>query len=352
MTSPAITGWGLCTREVPYPDRRGFGEGGWTSPVADHHPRAVSLALRAARRAWQQARLEGVDPQRIGITVSASKPIFFPEGDMILPPEVVNNAVALEVGARGPRRNIIAACATGAYAIAVGAQWIEQELCDVVLAGSAEALPTPLIRAGFQQMGVLTQEPVMRPFDRRRSGFWIGEGAGVVVLESEHHAIRRGAPVRAQLAGWALGCDAHSAVAFNSNGRVIARVILEALSRAGIAKEAVQHVNAHGTATSLNDWVETLALQEAFGSHARNLAISATKSCTGHLLGAAGSVEFILTLAALRSAWAPPTLHWEEPDPRCPLDYVPGSGREMAIDTAMSLSFGFGGPIAVLVARK
>jgi 3-oxoacyl-[acyl-carrier-protein] synthase II len=267
----------------------------------------------------------------------------------VVPPDYINQAVAYDFGLRGECRNVVAACATGAYAIALGASWIEAGLCDVVLAGSVEPYPHPLIEAGFRRMGVISADGVTRPFDLRRSGFAFGEGAGAVVLESSDHAARRGIIPAARLSGWALGADSHSPVAFNSNGARIAGVIERALSRAGLSKAEVRHVNAHGTGTRLNDWIETQALLKAFGSHAGRLMISATKGATGHLLGASGAVEFVLTVLALGHQQVPPTATLQDPDPECPLDYTPRVGHAADFDHALSLSFGFGGPIGALV---
>jgi len=264
-------------------------------------------------------------------------------------PDEILRFVREQFGLRGDSRNVIAACATGAYSIALGASWIEQGLCDIVLAGSVEPYPHPLIEAGFSQMGVTSSDGVTRPFDRHRSGFTFGEGAGVVVLESAAHASRRQIRVLARLSGWALGADAHSAVAFNSNGARIAEVISRALGRSGLSKEKVRHIHAHGTATRLNDRIETQALLKAFGPHAERLMISASKASTGHLLGASGSVAFIFTVLALRHQFVPPTATLVNPDPQCPLDYTPRTGRAAAFEHALSLSFGFGGPIGALV---
>jgi 3-oxoacyl-[acyl-carrier-protein] synthase II len=296
---------------------------------------------------WDGHCIQGVDSTRFGCTVSASKPLF--DDDRVIPPDAINDFVANQFGLEGERRNVIAACATGAYSIALAASWIEQGFCDAVLAGSVEPYPHPLIEAGFKQMGVISSEGVTRPFDERRSGFTFGEGAGVIVLESAWHATRRRSRVWARLSGWALGADSHSAVAFNSNGARIAEVIGRALERGGFSKESVRHVNAHGTATRLNDWIETQALQKAFGPQAERLMISATKASTGHLLGASGSVELIFTVLALHHQFVPPTATLEFPDSECPLDYTPRIGHEAAFDHALSLSFGFGGPIGALV---
>jgi 3-oxoacyl-[acyl-carrier-protein] synthase II len=300
---------------------------------------------------WDGERLQGVDPDRIGCTFSASKPLFNGGGE-IQAPEVIQETIARQFGFQGEQRNVVAACATGAYAAALGASWIEQDLCDVVLTGSVEPPIHPLFEAGFHKMGVISREPAMRPFDRRRSGFVPAAGAGTVILESADHARARGAGEIATLSGWGCGADAHSAVAFNSNGEHIAAVIRKALTRAGLPSKAIHHVNAHGTATSLNDWIETQALIKSFNGHAQNLMISATKSSTGHLLGAAGSVELVLTVQALRHQFVPPTLHLDEPDPTCPLDYTPRHGHSANLEHAMSLSFGFGGPIGALIVSR
>jgi len=378
MPKVVITGMGLWTPlgEGIISNWNGFsqpcllplGEGG-RRPDEGHYP-ATSLAEAAAKEAlqdaglWDGERLTGVDPYRFGCTVSASKPLLTPA---VVPPEVVNDFLRQRFGLEGECRNVIAACATGAYAIALAGSWIEEGLCDVVLAGSVEAYPHPLIEAGFRRMGVVTPESVMRPFDQRRSGFTFGAGAGIVVLESEKHFRQRDeyrisniekVPFRntksdirpyAVLSGWGLGSDPHSAVAFNSNGRHIAGVIQRACRRGGIEPQAIRHVNAHGTATRHNDVIETQALQAAFGAHAGKLCISATKSHTGHLLGAAGSVELIFTVLALHHQFIPPTAHWKEPDPDCPLDYTPNVGHPERFDHALSLSFGFGGPIGALL---
>ncbi len=306
---------------------------------------AVTEALAMAGL-WDDGILQGVDPERVGCTISASKPLF--HEDTPYAPDILNEFVSRSFGLKGESRNIIAACATGAYSIAIGASWIEQGLCDAVVAGSVEPYPHPLIEAGFRQMGVTSRDGMTRPFDRRRSGFTFGEGAGVVVLESEASASGRGAPFCARLSGWAMGSDSHSAFAFNSNGAKIAAVIERALKRSGLCPNDVRHLHAHGTATRWNDWIETQALLQAFGSQAKKLMISATKASTGHLLGASGSVELVLTVLALAHQYVPPTATLEEPDPECPLDYTAGRGHAAAFDHALSLSFGFGGPIAAL----
>jgi len=353
-----ITGLGACT---------GFAENAselWEHVKGAPHPQPLSRwemgaqefaekasieALKDAKL-WDNDRVVGSNLDRIGCTISASKPLFDQEN--ILAPDVIQQVLCERLGLEGERRNVIAACATGAYAVALGASWIDQGLCDVVLAGSVEPRAHPLIEAGFRRMGVISSEQAMRPFDLHRTGFVLGAGAGVVVLESRSHAAQRNARIKAVLSGWGWGADTHSAVAFNSNGARIAQVIRQALKRSGLSPEKIQHVNAHGTATRLNDWIETQALIKAFGLHADRLMISGTKSATGHLLGAAGSVELVLTVQALNAQYVLPTRHLEEQDSSCPLDYTPRHGHPADFEHAMSLSFGFGGPIGALIVSQ
>lgn len=372
----------------PLPSKRGEGVQGFER-ACEMSRLAASEALTEAGL-WDGRALIGVDPERVGCTVSASKPLFDNSAQLgselkmhnpcakraltpvVHSPDLIGQVISQEFSILGERRNVVAACATGAYSIALGASWIEQGLCDAVLAGSVEPYPHPLIEAGFRQMGVLSGDGVTRPFDARRSGFSLGEGAGVIVLESQEHFRKRlpspppsplfegrgkkgegyGSAPYAVLSGWALGADSHSAVAFNSGGARISAVMDRALGRAGLPKEAIRHVNAHGTGTRLNDKIETQALQKSFGQHAKHLMISGTKASTGHLLGASGSVEFILALLALRRQFVPPTATLQKADPECPLDYTPGEGHAAAFDHALSLSFGFGGPIGVLVVSR
>jgi 3-oxoacyl-[acyl-carrier-protein] synthase II len=365
--------WHAITRPIFNTPSPLAGEGGRRPDEGTPHPpfghplpqgergkshKAKWLAFSAVQQALVQAELWRdseltADSSRVACTFSASKPLFIdPTRPDYLPPDEMTRFVARQFGVQGELRNVIAACATGVYSVALGAQWIEQGICDCVIAGSVEPPAHPLIVAGFEQMGVLSSENVMRPFDRARSGFVMGHGAGAIVLESETHARARGHAPLAWISGWGLGADAHSAVAFNSQGGRIADVIERARRRAGVNASHIRHVNAHGTATKLNDPLETLALRRAFGRSAENLMISATKSTTGHLLGAAGSVEFILTVLALREQFVPPTATLEQHDPECGLDFTPRQGRAAAFEHALSLSYGFGGPIGALIVHR
>jgi 3-oxoacyl-[acyl-carrier-protein] synthase II len=320
------------------------------------YSRACVLARSAVQEAlndallWEGHTLQSVDPERVGCIVSASKPLF--DGECVISPDCINRGIKKHFGLSGESRNVVAACATGAYSIALGASWIEQGICDVVVAGSVEPYPHPLFQAGFRQMGVVSGDGLTRPFDRRRTGFTFGEGAGVVILESEAHAQRRGIRALARLSGWGMGADTHSSFALNSNGAKIAGVIGLALQRSSLTPRDIRHVNAHGTATRLNDCIETQALMKAFGSHSERLMISATKASTGHLLGASGSVEFVFTVMALLHQYILPTATLEEPDTDCPLDYTPRKGHGASFEHALSLSFGFGGPVGALVVSR
>jgi 3-oxoacyl-[acyl-carrier-protein] synthase II len=362
MTRIAVTGLGLHTslgRGVPENWRRVLNPEPSLQPSVGlkGFDRARELAFSSVQEAFGQSGLwsttDGLqgNAERLGCTFSASKPLFTND-DNLLPPDAVSDAVRHAFGLQGESRTVVAACATGAYSVALAASWIDQGLCDVVLAGSVEPLPHPLMAAGFRQLGVLSDDMVMRPFDRERKGFVFGEGAGAIVLESESHARARGAQPLAWLSGWACGADAHSAVAFNSGGQRIADVVRKALLKGNLPPTAIGHVNAHGTATRLNDALETQALHKAFGPHAKRLKVSATKSATGHLLGAAGSVELALTILALQHQMIPPTAHLTTADPACDLDYTPTRAMPATFDHALSVSFGFGGPIGALVASR
>jgi 3-oxoacyl-[acyl-carrier-protein] synthase II len=266
----------------------------------------------------------------------------------ILSPEAVPRAVARDAGAEGPVMNLSSACATGVQSVMVAAGWLRDGRCDVVLAGSAESSFHPLYQAGFRQMGVLSEVGRVRPFDRRRDGFVLGEGAGVFCLETLASARRRGARAYGELTGWAMGSDAHHAIRFNSNGRRMADTLSRALGRAGLAPGDLDYVNAHGTATLLNDSLESTALS---GLLPPGALVSSTKGATGHLLGATGAVEFAFCLLALRDGRVPPTLDLEDPETDA-LDFIPGRSRAVEVRRAASLSFGFGGSLAAAVVEK
>jgi 3-oxoacyl-[acyl-carrier-protein] synthase II len=261
-------------------------------------------------------------------------------------------AIAMRHSLRGQTYSVGSACAAGAHAIGAATRMIQVGDADAVLTGGAEATLTPLARASFAAMGALSPSGVSRPFDARRDGFVMGEGAGLLVLEDAERAAQRGAPVLGEVRGYASTSDAFHLTAPESEGRHAADAISGALADAGLSAADVDYVNAHGTSTPLNDAAETRAIKLALGEHARNVPVSSTKSATGHLLGAAGAVEAIATVLALRERTLPPTVGLEQPDPELDLDYVPVTARPFTprngAPIALSNSFGFGGHNVVL----
>ncbi|MBA3327328.1 MAG: beta-ketoacyl-ACP synthase II [Solirubrobacterales bacterium] len=257
-------------------------------------------------------------------------------------------ALSLRHGLNGSIFSVVSACAAGAHAIGIASRMIQHGEAKAVLTGGAEAPLTPLSRAAFASMGALSPSGVSRPFDARRDGFVMGEGAGVLVLEAGDAARERGARILATIRGYGSTGDAHHLTAPEVSGRGGARAIQLALSDAGLTADGVDYVNAHGTSTPLNDRAETAALKSALGERAAQIPVSSTKSAIGHLLGAAGAVEAVATVLALRDRVAPPTLGWEEAEEGMDLDHVPGTARPLAIEddrpaVAISNSFGFGG---------
>lgn len=276
---------------------------------------------------------------------------FFP------PLSLVNMAagyVSMKLGARGPCLDVSTACATGTHAIGEAMKIIQRGDADVMIAGGSEAALTPLILAGFCRAKALSlrnsrPEKASRPFDLDRDGFVLAEGAGVLVLEERSHAEKRGARIYAELAGYGLTSDAFHIANPDPTGDGSARAMSLALADAGISPERIDYINAHGTSTELNDRIETLAIKKVFPAHAKNLAVSSTKSMLGHMLGAAGAVEAAITTLSLHEGVIPPTINYETPDPDCDLDVVPNSARKKRIVAALSNSLGFGGSNAALV---
>ena len=263
--------------------------------------------------------------------------------------------IAMRFGARGPSLCITTACATGNHSIGEAWRVIRGGDADVVIAGGAEAGISALGVAGFMVMKALSKRAdssASRPFDVDRDGFVMGEGAGILVLESLDHALERGARIYAELAGYGLTNDAHHITAPAPGGEGAVRCMAMALRSAGLQPEDVDYINAHGTSTPHNDATETEAIKTAFGAHAYKLLVSSTKSMTGHLLGAAGGLEAVVTALALYEGIVPPTINLENPDPACDLDYVPGQARRVDIDVALSNAFGFGGTNATLAFRR
>jgi 3-oxoacyl-[acyl-carrier-protein] synthase II len=292
-----------------------------------------------------KALLEG-GPRRIS-------PFFIPSA-------IINLAagqVSIRFGAKGPNSATCTACSASAHAIGDAFEIIRRGDADAMIAGGSEAAITPMGVGGFAAMRAMSTrndapEKASRPFDKERDGFIIGEGSGVVVIEERDHALGRGAKIYAELVGYGMSADAFHITAPTEDGSGAVRVMDMALHKAGIRPNQVGYINAHGTSTPHNDRIETLAIKKLFGDHAHKIAISSTKSMTGHLLGAAGGLEAGITALAVHHQVAPPTINLENPDPDCDLDYVPGHCRPVKMDYALSNSFGFGGTNAALLFKK
>jgi 3-oxoacyl-[acyl-carrier-protein] synthase II len=278
----------------------------------------------------------------------------------VVPMLIINMAaglVSMRFGAKGPNSSIVTACATGNHAIGDAFKIIERGDADVMIAGGAEAMIVPLTIAGFCSMKAMSTrndepEKASRPFDAGRDGFVCGEGAGIVVLEALEHAVRRDARIYAEIVGYGMTSDAHHMTAPDPEGDGATRAMQLALADGAVDPAAVGYINAHGTSTPYNDKFETIAIKRAFGDHARRVAVSSTKSMTGHLLGAAGGVEAVATTLAIYHGMLPPTINYETPDPDCDLDYVPNQARKVDVEYALSNAFGFGGTNATLAFRR
>jgi 3-oxoacyl-[acyl-carrier-protein] synthase II len=272
-------------------------------------------------------------------------------------PDMASGHLSIKLGAKGVNYSIVSACASGADSIGEAANIIRRGDADVAVAGGTEAAITPIAVAGFAAARALTScndapERASRPFDAGRDGFVLGEGAGVLLLEAEEHALARGATILAELAGYGATSDAFHITQPDERGEGAARAMQKALAHAGLEPDDIGYVNAHGTSTSMNDKLETLALKKVFGEYAYTLPISSTKSAMGHLLGAAGAVEAAICVLALQNGIIPPTINYATPDPDCDLDYVPNVARSAAIDAVMTNSLGFGGHNASLIFRR
>ena len=278
----------------------------------------------------------------------------------LIPMLIVNMAsglISMRFGAKGPNTSVVTACATGNHAIGDAFKVIERGDADLMIAGGAEAIIVPLTMAGFCAMKAMTNrndDPprASRPFEADRDGFVPSEGAGIVVLEALEHARRRDARIYAEIVGYGASADAHHMTAPDPDGDGALRAMAGAMRDAGLEPTAIGYINAHGTSTPYNDKFETIAIKRLFGEHAGRLAVSSTKSMTGHLLGAAGGVEAIATTLALHHGILPPTINYEKPDPECDLDYVPNQARKQDVEVALSNAFGFGGTNATLAFKK
>ncbi len=277
---------------------------------------------------------------------------FFIPGIIV---NMVPGQIAIEYGARGPNLSTVTACAAGTHAVGEAFRMIREGISDAIITGGAEATITPLAFGGFCSMRALSTskndepEKASRPFDLDRDGFIMGEGAGILILEEMEHAVDRGADIYAEVVGYGLTGDAYHVSAPDPEGVGAVSCMQMALDYGGLRPEELDYINAHGTSTKLNDLAENKAIKAVFGKHAHKLAISSTKSMTGHLLGATGGVEAIFSVLTIKQGVIPPTINYETPDPDCDLDYVPNEARQAKVRTALSSSFGFGGTNACLI---
>jgi len=328
--------------------------------------RNVLLGVAAGREALADAGLNGFDPTRVGIVFGSAiggVPGILEQADTLrergparvspnfLPNVLVDSVsgqLAISLGIKGPNYAVVSACATGSHAVGEAAEMIKRGAADAVLAGGTEACIIPLILAGFTAMRGLVVEDedptrASRPFDATRAGFVMSEGAGALLLEEWESAERRGAEIYAEVLGYGASNDAHHMAQPEPEATGVAAMMATALEGAGVERERVGYINAHGTSTPLGDAAETKAIKDVFGDHARTLAVSSTKSVTGHTFGAAGAIEAIMCALALRDGKVPPTINYREPDPECDLDYVPNEARDVQVDVALSNAMGLGG---------
>ena len=337
----------------------------------------IHYGIAAAKQAIAHAGIEVTEEnrERIGIAIGSGigglhgiekghdgylsggprriSPFFVPSNII----NMIAGNLSIEFGIRGPNYGIVTACSTGTHNIGDAARMIERGDVDVMIAGGAEMATSPMGLGGFAAARALSTrnddpEGASRPWDRGRDGFVLGDGAGVVVLESREHALARGAAIHAEFAGFGMSSDAFHITLPPDDGDGAHRCMSLALRDAGLDASSVDHINAHGTSTPAGDVIETRAVKRTFGSHAHALTVSSTKSMIGHLLGAAGGVEAIFAILAIRDQVAPPTINLHDPDDECDLDFVPHTAREMKIDVAMSNSFGFGGTNGTLIFRR
>ena len=335
----------------------------------------LAAGLQAVRDAGLDVEQGGVNPHDVGVAIGSGigglpgiekgtmtllnhgprriSPFYVPSNII----NMISGHLSIRCGFKGPNFAIVTACATGTHNIGSAARLIAHGEAEVMVAGGAEMSSTPTGMAGFANARALSfrneaPEAASRPWDQDRDGFVLSDGAGVVVLEELEHARGRGARIYAELAGYGMNGDAWHITAPSEDGEGAARCMMKALNDAGVAPEQVDYVNAHGTSTPAGDVIESDALKRVFGDHARRLPVSSTKSMVGHMLGAAGSVEAIYCVLALRDQAAPPTINLDNPDPACDLDYIPHEARDLKIDCVLSNSFGFGGTNGCVVLKR
>lgn len=338
----------------------------------------IHYGMAAAIQAIRDAGIEDVgtlDAERIGVNIGSgigglpmiehTDEVYHAGGPrkispFFIPSTIINMVagnLSIMYGYKGPNLAIVTACTTATHSIGCSARMIEYGDADIMVCGGAESCVTPLTVGGFASARALStsnDDPAAAscPWDLKRDGFVLGEGAGILVLEELEHARKRGARIYAELAGFGMSADAHHMTAPCDDGEGAARCMKNALANAQINLDEVDYINAHGTSTPLGDLAETIAVKQYFGDQAKKIAVSSTKSMTGHLLGAAGGVEAVFSTLAIDRQIAPPTINLHDPDPACDLDYVPNHSREMKINVVLSNSFGFGGTNGTLVLRK
>ena len=356
---------------------KGFVAEDWIDPKeARHMDRCVQFAVVAADQALKDARIDmaNEDPDRVGIilgsaaggvgTLVAQQTMLMERGARRVSPHFLPNflvdsasgQVAINIGAKGPNMAVVSACATGAHAVGEAMETIKRGDADVMLAGGTDAVVVPVVVAGFINMRALgddvTPQQASKPFDARRNGFILSDGAATLVLEEYERAKSRGAHIYAEVVGYGSTNDAFHMAAQLETGDGAARTIQRALNKAGITADQVDYINAHGTSTPINDRVETLAIKKTFGDAAYKVAISSTKSITGHMMGASGALEAIVCALAIRDSRIPPTINYEVPDPDCDLDYTPNKARDLQVEYALSNSIGLGGHNACIILKK
>jgi 3-oxoacyl-[acyl-carrier-protein] synthase II len=344
-----------------------------------HMDRVAQFAVAVAKMAVEDAKLDlqKIEPARCGVCVGTGiggihtfldqAHVYFEKGQgrispFFIPMDIPNmpaGQIGIALGFKGPNTAVVTACATGTNCIGDALRTIQYGDADVMIAGGCEAAISPIAIAGFANMKALSTdnehpEKASCPFDKKRNGFVMGEGAGVVVLEELEHAKARGAHIYAELVGYGLNCDAYHVTAPDPSGEMPAECMLDAIKDAGIKPEEVDYINAHGTSTHRNDLNETVAAKKIFGDHAYKMAMSSNKSMTGHLLGAAGGVEAVATVLTIEHGIMPPTINYEDVDTEegMDLDYVPNTARKADVKVAMSNNFGFGGHNASIIFKK
>lgn len=339
--------------------------------------RFTQFAVAAAKLAIEDAKLDidQLDKTRFGVilgsgvggietfenqfTVLSEKgpgrvsPFFIP----MMISNIAAGRIAIEFKAKGPNETIVSACASSTHAIGDSYRLIQNGKADIIITGGAEAAVSRMAVAGFTSMKALSTnnenyEEASRPFDAKRDGFVLGEGSGLLILESLEHAKKRGAHIYAEMVGYGMSCDAYHITAPAPEGEGAARAMKEAINDAGIKPDEIDYINAHGTSTGYNDKFETMAIKTVFGDHAYKLKVSSTKSMTGHLLGAAGGLEAAVCVLAIEDNFIPPTINLTTPDPECDLDYVPNKGISYEVNYALSNSFGFGGQNACVIFKR